>query len=419
MVDSTGTRRADVLVKGEVVAEVGEGRALRAPAGAQVLDAAGCVVAPGLVDLHAHLREPGAEEAETIETGARAAALGGYTAVVAMPNTEPPADSAAVVRHVLERAKGACCDVRPAGTITLGRQGRVLSPMAELAALGVTIFTDDGTGVQDAGLMRRAMEYASALGAVVADHCEEATLAGAGVVNEGAVSSRLGLPGRPAASEEVMVLRDLVLARLSGARLHLLHLSTAASVAAVRAAKAAGTAVTAEVTPHHLALTEESLAGYSTLFKVNPPLRTAPDLAALREGLADGSVDAIATDHAPHPPEAKDTSLCEAAPGITGLETAFAVSMADSGLPLEKLLAVMSWAPAKIAGLSGQHGGPVVPGAAANICVIDPARRWIVRPEQFASRSRNTAFAGRELAGRIRHTLLAGEPVVVAEEPQR
>ncbi len=441
VVDQGGSRRADVLVKGEVVAEVGEGRALRAPAGADVLDASGCVVAPGLVDLHAHLREPGAEEAESIETGARAAALGGYTAVVAMPNTSPPADSAAVVRQVLQLAKGASCDVRPAGTITLGREGRVLSPMAELAALGVTLFTDDGTGVQDPGLMRRAMEYASVLGGVIADHCEDAYLVGAGVVNEGAVSSALGLPGRPAVAEEVMVLRDLALARLTGARLHLLHLSAAASVAAVRAATASGVQVTAEATPHHLALTQEWLAGYSTAFKVNPPLRTSADMMALRQGLSDGTIDVIATDHAPHPPEAKETSMCEAAPGMVGLETALAVSMTVlldppgslsspgrdneagqehwTGLPLERLLAAMSWLPAKIAGLSALHGGPVAPGAPANLCVVDPARKWVVRPEKLASRSHNTPFAGQELTGKVRHTLLAGEPVVVAEEAQR
>jgi dihydroorotase len=418
LVDSSGSRRADLLVKGEVIAAVEEA-GLRAPAGADVLDASGCVVAPGLVDLHTHLREPGGEEAESVETGSRAAALGGYTAVVAMPNTEPPADSAEVVRDVLQRAKGACCDVRPAGAITVGRQGRRLAPMAELAALGVQIFTDDGAGVQDAGLMRRALESASALGVVVADHCEDASLAGAGVVNEGAVPAALGLPGRPGAAEEVMVLRDLVLARLTGARLHLLHLSIAASVAAVEAAKAAGVAVTAEVTPHHLTLTDESLAGGSTVFKVNPPLRTAADVAALRAGLADGAIDAIATDHAPHPAEAKEVPICDAAPGVLGLETALAVVMSELGLPVQRVLAAMSWAPAAIAGLSGEHGGPLVPGAPANICVVDPARRWTVQPGDLASRSTNTPFAGRELSGKVRHTLLAGEPVVVAEEAQR
>jgi dihydroorotase len=447
VVDATGSRVADVLVKGEVIVSVEPGAgAGGAPPGAVELDAGGCVVAPGLVDLHAHLREPGAEQAETIESGSRAAALGGYTAVVAMPNTEPCTDSAAVVRHVLHLAKGACCDVHPAGAITVGRQGRALAPMAEMVALGVRIFTDDGNGLQDAALMRRALEYAYELGAVVADHCEEASLVGRGCMNEGDLSSLLGLPGRPAVSEEVMVLRDLALARLTGARLHLLHLSAAASVAAVRQAKAAGEAVTAEVTPHHLALTEQAVGDYDTVFKVNPPLRAAADMAALRQGLRDGTFDAVATDHAPHPPEAKQVAFGDAAPGMVGLETALAVvlwAMGEPGAPsattggpsmtagepgmttgttgmtIERVLALMSWQPARIAGLSGVHGGPLVPGAQANLCVIDPARAWQVEPGALASRSRNTPFAGLALMGKVRHTVLAGEPVVVAEEAQR
>jgi dihydroorotase len=418
VVDATGTRRADVLVRGEIVADVGP-KLGPAPAGAIVLDAGGCFVAPGLVDLHTHLREPGAEESETIETGARAAALGGYTAVIAMPNTEPAADSAAVVRHVLDLAKGACCDVRPAGSVTLGREGRALAPIAEMAALGVRIFTDDGAGIQSPALMRRALEYASGLGVVVADHCEEASLVGAGCINEGSLSSRLGLPGRPAVAEEVMVLRDLALARLTGARLHLLHLSCARSVAAVRLAKAEGIAVTAEVTPHHLVLTEEALATYDTRAKVNPPLRTAADVAALRAGLGDEVIDAVATDHAPHPLEAKQASFCEAAAGLVGLETALGLVLGELGLPVGKVMAVMSWQPAGIAGLGGTHGGPVVPGGSANLCVIDPERRWVVEPAALASRSANTPFAGRALKGKARHTVLAGEPVVIGEEAQR
>ena len=418
VVDSTGARRADVLLKGEVVVAVGQ-KLGSAPAGAVVLDASGCFVSPGLVDLHTHLREPGAEESETIETGARAAALGGYTAVVAMPNTEPAADSAAVVSHILEIAKGACCDVRPAGTVTVGRQGKALAPMAEMAALGVRIFTDDGSAIESAALMRRALEYASGLGVVIADHCEEPSLVGNGCMNEGDMSSRLGLPGRPAVAEEVMVQRDLALARLTGARIHLLHLSCAQSVAAVKLAKEAGVAVTAEVTPHHLVLTEEALVSYDTLAKVNPPLRGLADIAALRAGLADDTIDAVATDHAPHPPEAKQVAFWDAAPGLVGLETALGLVLGELDLPVEKVLALMSWRPATIAGLSGTHGGPVAPGAPANLCVIDPERRWIVQPAALASRSRNTPFIGRELKGRARHTVLAGEPVVVSEEAQR
>jgi dihydroorotase len=420
VVDATGSRVADVLVRGEVIVSVGPGAGAAAGSGTIELDAGGCVVAPGLVDLHAHLRQPGAERAETVESGSRAAALGGYTAVVAMPNTEPCTDSAAVVRHVLQLAKGACCDVYPAGAITVGRQGRALAPMAEMAALGVRIFTDDGSGVQDAALMRSALEHAGALGAVVADHCEEATLVGQGCMNEGDMSRLLGLPGRPAVSEEVMVWRDLALARLTGARLHLLHLSAAASVAAVRQAKAGGDAVTAEVTPHHLALTEQALGGYDTVFKVNPPLRSAADMAALRQGVRDGTFDAVATDHAPHPPETKQVAFGAAAPGMIGLETALAVVLgALAGAPIELVLALMSWQPARIAGLSGAHGGPLVPGAPANLCVIDLARAWVVEPSALSSLSRNTPFAGLRLTGKVRHTLLAGEPVVVAEEAQR
>jgi dihydroorotase len=438
VVDATGSRRADVLVRGDRIVSVGPDLG-GAPPGALELDASGCVVAPGLVDLHTHLRQPGAEQAETVESGSRAAALGGYTAVVAMPNTEPCTDSAGMVRHVLHLAKGACCDVHPAGAITVGRQGQALAPMAEMVALGVRIFTDDGSGVQDAALMRRAMEYASDLGAVVADHCEEASLAGHGCMNEGDLSRLLGLPGRPAVSEEVMVLRDLALARLTGARLHLLHLSTAAAVAAVRLAKASGTAVTAEVTPHHLALTEQAVAGYDTVFKVNPPLRTAADVAALVQGVRDGTVDAVATDHAPHAPEAKQVAFGDAAPGMIGLETALAVVLgalaapgeagmaigppgvntAGPAMTIERVLALMSWQPARIAGLSAVHGGPLVPGAPANLCVIDLARAWQVEAAAQASRSRNTPFAGLRLTGKVRHTVLAGEPVVVGEQAQR
>jgi len=238
-------------------------------------------------------------------------------------------------------------------------------------------------------------------------------------MNEGDQSSRLGLPGRPAVAEEVMVLRDLALARLTGARLHLLHLSSASSVSAVRLAKAAGVAVSAEVTPHHLVLTEEAVASYDPMAKVNPPLRTAADVAELRSGLLDGTIDAVATDHAPHPPETKQVAFSEAAAGMVGLETALGLVLGELGLPIETVLMLMSWQPAAIAGVSGEHGGPVRPGAPANLCVIDPARRWVVVPAAMASRSRNTPFAGRELTGRARHTILAGEPVVVGEEAQR
>ncbi len=420
VVDTTGTRRADVAVDDGVVVEVGPD--LQAKAGASILDAGGCVVAPRLVDLHVPLREPGHEQAECVETGARAAALGGYTAVLAMPNTDPAIDSAAVVRQVLALGRGATAEVAVAGAITLGRKGERLAPMAEMAALGVRMFTDDGKGVDDARLMRRAFEYASALGVTLAQHCEEASLAAGGQMNEGEWSARLGIPGIPAEAEELMVARDLALARLTGARLHLLHLSTAGSVALVRAAKAVGqTAVTAEAAPHHLSLTDDEVAGYDPVFKVNPPLRCASDVAAVQAGLADGTLDAIATDHAPHPQESKEAPFESAPPGMIGLETALAVAITHLSptLGLAEILALCSWRPAAIAGLGARHGGPVAAGRPANLCVIDPAARWSVDPAKSASRSRNTPFAGRALTGRVIHTVYRGEPVVLGSEALR
>ncbi len=417
VVDATGGRRADVLVHDGVVTAV-DGD-LEAPASALVLDAGGCVVAPGLVDLHAHLRQPGREEAETVESGSRAAALGGYTALVAMPNTDPPIDSAAVVREVLELGAGACCDVRVAGAITKGRRGEELAPMGEMAALGVRIFTDDGNGVQDARLMRRAFEYSSALGVLLAQHCEDDELAEGGHMHEGEWSSRLGIPGIPVEAEAMMVARDVALAELTGAPVHFLHLSTAMAIAMVRAAKAADLPVTAEATPHHFTLTDEAVASYDPLFKVNPPLRPRADIDAVKAALADGTIDAIATDHAPHPQEAKELPFDQAPPGMLGLETALALAIDELDLPLERVLALLSWQPAHIAGLAGQHGGPIAEGAAANLCVIDADARWVVEPERLASRSRNTPYAGRKLTGKVRHTVLRGEPVVVDGEAQR
>ncbi|MEA2900251.1 MAG: dihydroorotase [Actinomycetota bacterium] len=420
VVDATGSRRADVAVEGRVVVAVEEG--LSVPAGARVLDADGCVVAPGLVDLHVHLRQPGREEAETVETGARAAALGGFTAVVAMPNTEPAIDCASAVREVLELGLTSVCDVRVAGAITKGRRGVELAAMAEMAELGVRLFTDDGAGVQDGRLMRRALEYASALGVTLAQHCEDASLAAGGHMHEGEWSSRLGVPGMPAEAEELMVMRDIALARLTaplGSRMHFLHLSTAGSIAAVRAAKASGLAVTAEAAPHHFTLTDASVAGYDSVFKVNPPLRPAADVAAVKAGLADGTVDAIATDHAPHAPEDKERPFDHAPPGMLGLETALALSLGELDLPIKRVLALLSWQPARIAGLEGVHGGPVAEGRPANLCVIDPSVVWVVDPDALASRSRNTPYAGRKLTGRNRHTILRGEPVVVDGEAQR
>lgn len=418
VVDATGTRRADVLVEDGRIAAVAEDGAADLAADL-TLDAGGCVVAPGLVDLHTHLRQPGSEEAETVETGARAAALGGFTCILAMPNTSPAIDSAGVAREVLELGRGAPCDVRTSAAITVGRAGTELTPMAELAALGVRLFTDDGNGVQDARLMRHALEYARGLGVTLAQHCEDDVLSAGGAMHEGAWSSRLGVPGQPREAEEVMVLRDIALARMTGAAVHFQHLSTRRSVEMVAAAKAEGLPVTCEATPHHLTLTDARCAGYDPVFKVNPPLRTDDDVAAVRAGLAAGTVDCIATDHAPHAPEAKELPFDQAPPGMLGLETALALALTNLDLPIAEVLALMSWRPAAIIGAHDAHGGPVTEGRPANLCVVDPAATWTVDPGALASRSRNTPYGGMPLTGRVRHTVLAGEAVVVDGEAQR
>ncbi len=421
VIDRTGERRADVRVVDGTVVEVGKG--LSASAGATELDAGGCAVTPGLVDLHTHLREPGREEAETVESGTRAAALGGFTAVVAMPNTDPPLDSAESVRNVFALAEGAMAQVAVAGAITVGRAGERLAPMAELAALGVRLFTDDGDGVQSAGLMLRALQYATGLGVTLGQHCEDRSLAAGGTMHEGAWSSRLGLPGMPSEAEEVMVARDIALSRATGGRVHFLHLSTAGSIDLVRRARAEGIPVTAEVAPHHFTLTDGCTSTYDPIFKVNPPLRTQSDVDAVKAALMDGTADAIATDHAPHSPELKDLPFDQAPPGMLGLETALALAITELDLTLERIVALLSWQPAGIAGLDPDHGGcqggPIAPGAVANLCVIDPTATWTVDPKSMASRSRNTPYSGRTLTGRVRHTVLAGEPVVIDAEAQR
>jgi dihydroorotase len=420
VVDAGGERVADVLVRGGVVVEVGE---RLDPVGARALDAAGCVVAPGLVDLHVHLREPGDEEAETIETGARAAALGGFTAIVAMPNTQPPLDDASTVGAVLATGRDAICDVASSGCITKGRRGEELAPMGELHALGVRIFTDDGACVDRAAVMRRALEYSRSLpGAVIAQHAEDASLAGGGHMHEGRWSSLLGIPGRPAEAESTIVARDIVLAQFTGAHVHFLHLSTAQAVDMVRAAKAQGLPVTAEVAPHHFTLTDAECASFDPAFKMHPPLRSDADVEAIKAALADGTIDAIATDHAPHVAEAKERPFEEAPPGILGLETALALTLTELVEPgfiaLADALALLSWRPAAIARL-GEHGNPIEPGQVANLCVIDPGVPWDVDVTKLASKARNTPYAGRKLTGRVRHTILRGEPVVIDAEAQR
>ena len=416
VVDETGSRRADVLLEDDRIVEVGADLEVTK---ARTLDATGCIVSPGLVDLHTHLREPGREESETIETGSRAAALGGYTAVLAMPNTEPTIDSAAVVGQVLDLGAKALADVRVAGAITVGRAGTQLAPMAEMAQLGVRVFTDDGNGVQDTGLMRRALEYASSLGVTLAQHCEDDGLAAGGHMHEGEWSSRLGIPGQPAEAEELMVRRDIALCRLTNSPVHFLHLSTAQAIDAVRQAKAAGLPVTAEAAPHHFTLTHADAQGYDPVFKVNPPLRTADDVAAVKAGLADGTIDAIATDHAPHSQELKEAPFDQAPPGMLGLETALALALTELELPIERVLALLSWQPARIAQAAPEHGGPIQPGTRANLTIIDPEQSWTVDRQRLASRSRNTPFHGRQLKGRVRHTILRGELVVLDGEAQR
>jgi len=414
IIDADGERSGDVVVDGGRIVAVGPDLTA-----SRVLDAEGCVVAPGFVDLHTHLRQPGKEEAETVETGSRAAVLGGFTCVVAMPNTTPAIDCAAVVREVQELATTALCEVSVSGAITVGRRGDSLAPMAEMARLGVRIFTDDGTGVQDDRLMRRAFEYASGIGVTLAQHCEVTSLSEGTCMHEGEWSARLGLAGQPAEAEELMVMRDIALARLTGGRIHFQHLSTAGSVAMVAAAKAGGLAVTAEATPHHFTLTDECCAGYDPVFKVHPPLRTGGDREAVRAGLGDGTIDAIATDHAPHPSHEKERPFDEAPPGMLGLEFALALGISELGLDLRTLVGLLSWRPAVIAGVSDRHGGPIIEGAPANLVVFDPQTSWTIDATGGASRSSNVPYVGRKVRGKVRHTVSAGEVVVLDGVAQR
>jgi dihydroorotase len=414
LIDVTGERSGDVVVRDGVIVAVGPDLSAN-----RVLDASGCVVAPGFVDLHTHLRQPGREEAETIESGSRAAVLGGFTCVLAMPNTTPTMDSASVVREVLELGRAALCEVQATGAITVGRAGEALAPMAEMAQLGVRIFTDDGTGVQDDRLMRRAFEYSAGLGLTLAQHCEVTSLSEGTCMHEGEWSSRLGLPGQPSEAEDLMVMRDIALARLTGGRIHFQHLSTSGSVGMVSAAKAGGLSVTAEATPHHFTLTDACCAGYDPVFKVHPPLRTQSDVAAVRSGMADGTIDAIATDHAPHPSNEKERPFDQAPPGMLGLEYALALAVTELDMDLADILGLLSWRPAQIAGVGDRHGGPITEGRPANLCVFDPDASWTIDGSGGASRSSNVPYVGRTVRGKVRHTISAGEPVVIDGQPQR
>ena len=421
MVGASSSYVGDLLVVDGVIAQVGA--SIDAPAGAHEVDATNCWVGPAFVDLHTHLREPGREEAETIESGALAAALGGFGAIMAMPNTEPALDNVALVSYVLERGARSVVDVMVAGAISQGRRGEMLAPLAEMAARGVRLFTDDGTGVQDPSLMRRALTYSKPLGVRLAQHCEDESLAGGGSMNEGALSSRLGLVGRPAIAEELMVQRDIELVRLTGGAVHFMHLSTARSISLVVAARDDGLAVSCEVAPHHFTLDESACATFDPLFKVHPPLRPRSDVDALRRALASGAVDAVATDPAPHAAQLKDLPFDEAPPGMLGLEHAASLTYealgADDADPAS-FFRLLSRAPARIAQVRssdprtrhGAHGVSLEAGEDANLVVFDPHERWTVRADQLQSRSTNTPYDGRELLGRVRTTLVRGRLVV-------
>ncbi len=416
-VDLTG----DVLIEGGAIKAVG---AKLDASGARVIEAKGLVVAPGFVDLHTHLREPGLEYKETVETGTRAAARGGFTTVCAMPNTEPAMDNRGTVDYVMQRAvEQGLVRVLPIGAVTKGREGKLLAELGELADAGCIGFSDDGSPVADASIMRHALEYASTFGLPVIDHCEDPQLAG-GVMHEGWVSTRLGLKGISSASEENMVARDIALARQTGAHVHIAHLSTAGAVELVRRAKAEGLHVTAEVTPHHLALNHEAVMhregyerlAYDTNAKMYPPLRDEEDVTECIAGLKDGTIDAIATDHAPHAVQEK---LCEfdlAANGIVGLETALALSL-SSGVKLERVVEALTIGPVRALGLdrSVVGIGTLSEGAPGDVVVFDAKREWTVEPAEFASKGKNTPLAGRTLKGVIVATVYAGEVVYALE----
>jgi dihydroorotase len=406
----------DIVISDDVITEVGAGLS---KAGADVVDADGLIALPGLVDLHTHLREPGREDAETVQTGTLAAALGGYTAVHAMANTDPVADSAGVVEQVwLAGREAGHCDVHPVGAVTVGLRGEQL---AELGAMAdsharVRVFSDDGKCVSDALLMRRALEYVKAFGGVIAQHAQEPRLTEDAQMNECELSGVLGLRGWPAVAEEAIIARDILLTEHVGSRLHVCHVSTAGSVELIRWAKSRGVNVTAEVTPHHLLLTDELAATYDPLYKVNPPLRSRDDVEAVRRGLADGTIDAVATDHAPHAVEDKESEWQEAAFGMLGLETALSVvaaSMVENGLlDWAGVADRMSARPARIGRLSGQ-GREIAVGSPANLVLVDPAARWVVEPGGLASKSRNTPYNGKELPVRVVHTYLRGKQTVI------
>jgi dihydroorotase len=405
-------RVADVLVVGDTIKAVGDRIAESAEGrdGLETIDCRGLVVSPGFIDVHCHLREPGREEVETIATGARAAAAGGFTAVCAMPNTDPVTDNQAAVGFIIRQATLAnAARVYPIGAISVGQRGESLAEFGEMVAAGAVAVSDDGKPVASAHLMRTALEYARTFGIPVADHCEEPTLAKGGAMNEGVVAARLGLKGVPAEAEEIMAIRDILLARLTGGHVHLCHMSTRGSVELIRWGKERGIGVTAEVCPHHISLTEDAVEGYNTNAKMNPPLRTADDVAALQEAVRDGTIDLIATDHAPHHYDEKEREFADAPNGIIGLETALAVNItwlvASGIIDVPTLVEKMSCAPARVFHLPG---GSLRRGSPADVTVFDPEAEWVVDATKFRSKGRNTPYTGKKLHGRVRSTIVAG-----------
>jgi dihydroorotase len=404
---------ADILIDEGQIQEVGSELEAR---GAEVLDATGCWVAPGFVDMHTHLREPGQEYKEDIASGGRAAVAGGFTAVACMANTNPVNDDPAVTDYIIDRARqDSPARVYPIAAATQGLAGEVMTEMVALRDAGAVAFSDDGKTIMDSGVMRRVLEYSKLVDVPVVVHAEDRTLVGAGVVNEGSVSTRLGLPGNPAAAEEILVARDLMLARLTGARLHVAHVSTQGAIERIRRAREEGVQVTAEVTPHHLALTDEATLGYDTNTKMAPPLRSAADVAACRTALAEGLIDAIATDHAPHAVHEKEVEFTEAPPGILGLETAFAVVVElvrEQRLSPLELIRRLSTNPVRILGCGG---GSLAVGEPGDLVVLDPQRRWTYDPAKGYSKSRNSPWSGQEFTGRVIATTVGGNLVYHAD----
>lgn len=406
---------ADVLIAGAKIEAIGarvRQDAVRRD-GLETIDCSGLVVCPGFIDVHCHLREPGREEVETIASGARAAAAGGFTAVCAMPNTDPVTDNQAAVGFIIRQATIAdAARVHPIGAISVGQRGESLAEFGEMVAAGAVAVSDDGKPVASAHLMRTALEYARTFGIPVADHCEEPTLASGGTMNEGIVSARLGLKGIPAEAEEIMAIRDILLARRTGGHIHLCHMSTRGSVELIRWGKDRHVNVTAEVCPHHISLTQDAVEGYNTNAKMNPPLRTAEDVAALQQAVRDGTIDLIATDHAPHHYDEKEREFADAPNGIIGLETALAVNItwlvAPGIIGLPTLVERMSCAPARVFKLPG---GTLRRGAPADVTVFDPHRQWVVEPKKFISKGRNTPYSGRTLQGTARYTIVDGRVV--------